>query len=269
MPILFKMYPLTYLKHSTSMDKNKKLYHEIEKCRRLNPAEPVSPQDLKAGGFVTMQRALADSLIIEMIDWASDKNSLYAILDHYDQIFENWHKEKAWSEIKDLLILANSQICHKVKDGKSLTGVHIKWIEEWFRAKEQSAPAGPPVAAEVAPVPASVDFDHMKSFEMESRIDLERLYHFLEDEKVINDISVDLFSKCIVHGYLNPLWEHGVEYKLKRMVFHLKKHFKSSAWFDNVIKHLDKSKGDMSKTNFGPDEKGKQLRDEFDRKIPL
>lgn len=189
------------------MDKNKKLYREIEKCRRLNPAEPVSPQDLKAGGFVTKHRALADSLIIELIDWASDKDSLYAILDHHDQIFENWHKEKAWSEIKDLLILANSQICHKVKDGKSLTGVHIKWIEEWFLAKEQSAPAGPPVAAEVAPVPDSVDFDHMNSFKIiDKRVDLERLYHFLEYEKVINDISVDLFSKCIVHGYLNPLW---------------------------------------------------------------
>ena len=111
----------------------------------------------------------------------------------------------------------------------------------------------------------AINFDEMPMPKMLRPINMNELYNFAVD---FVDVDETMFTKCIRHAYLNPLFGHKKDNKLKRMVYHLTGYFETE-WFDLVCKNLGKSKIQMSKINFGAGERGKQLMKDFDKKIPL
>ena len=123
----------------------------------------------------------------------------------------------------------------------------------------------------------ATDWEKMKKPKIMIPIKMNELYNFALD--FIGEVGEDKFSKCIRHGFMNPLYKGGKENKIKRMVYHLRKHF-APEWLDVVCKNLqelEKYKGkeiseikkDLSRANFGNGERGRKLRDDFDSKIPL
>lgn len=99
----------------------------------------------------------------------------------------------------------------------------------------------------ISPAPTDTpDFAHMRSFTPIKSFNVDALYGFLIGERVINGIDKKLFSECIEHAYIAPLWKNGTRYKIKWVMHHLKNHF-SLSWFDAICASVGLDRASMGK----------------------
>lgn len=101
----------------------------------------------------------------------------------------------------------------------------------------------------ISPAPTDTpDFAHMRSFTPIMPFDVDALYDFLIDEQVIKGIGKQLFSNCIEHAYIAPLWGNCTRYKIKLVMHHLKNYFKKT-WFDAICESVGLSRDAMGGFN--------------------
>lgn len=101
----------------------------------------------------------------------------------------------------------------------------------------------------ISPAPTDTpDFAHMRSFTPIMPFDVDALYDFLIDDQVIKGIGKQLFSNCIEHAYIAPLWGNCTRYKIKLVMHHLKNYFKKT-WFDAICESVGLSRDAMGGFN--------------------
>lgn len=197
---------------------------------------------LTAKGISSLFRAWADIVIPELIEMP-DKFSFDALLEDEvmsPEIVEQREKnEITLDDIKDMLLLASSEISSKYPNLQPLSEIKVKWLNEWFDNEDKGAMTTPePPTKNDAP-----DFSHMKSHTPTNPFDMSTLYNFLIDEGVIENIDEKFFKDCITHAHMNVLWEvsGGLrKHNQMRCVFNLlhTHHYKKD-WIKCVAKNLD------------------------------
>lgn len=127
----------------------------------------------------------------------------------------------------------------------------LKDYREQWRQTDTPEPQQTPSVQTVKDETHLPDFSQMRSYEMKITFDIPKLYYFLIDCGVIENIDKQLFSDCITHAYINPLWEECGRLRKRnqlRCVIHVLYQKYSSDWIENVASKL----GTIKKRIYNP-----------------
>ena len=102
--------------------------------------------------------------------------------------------------------------------------------------EDNISPEEEPVSA---PAP-SIDFSTMPSYQSKSTHgpDLQRLYSYLRDRKVLTNADENLFIQYVTHAYFSPLYQDGKKVNIRYSIAQLKAYY-DKEWLEAVCKNIN------------------------------
>ena len=102
--------------------------------------------------------------------------------------------------------------------------------------EDNISPEEEPVSA---PAP-SIDFSTMPSYQSKSTDgpDLQRLYSYLRDRKVLTNADENLFIQYVTHAYFSPLYQDGKKVNIRYSIAQLKAYY-DKEWLEAVCKNIN------------------------------
>lgn len=99
------------------------------------------------------------------------------------------------------------------------------------------------ISPEEEPVSASapsIDFSTMPSYQSKSTDgpDLQRLYSYLRDRKVLTNADENLFIQYVTHAYFSPLYQDGKKVNIRYSIAQLKAYY-DKEWLEAVCKNIN------------------------------
>lgn len=104
----------------------------------------------------------------------------------------------------------------------------------------------------ISPSPTDTpDFAHMRSFTPTTPFDVDALYDFLIDERVIKGIGKKPFSDCIEHGDIREIYftEGNKKTKIRIVISVLKSKFNGD-WYTSICNSISKTKMQFSRIDY-------------------
>ena len=99
-----------------------------------------------------------------------------------------------------------------------------------------------PEEKETPPPAPSIDFSTMPSYQSKSTDgpDLQRLYSYLRDRKVVINADENLFIQYVTHAYFSPLYQDGNKVNIRYSIAQLKAYY-DKEWLKAVCENINVS----------------------------